>query len=300
MVAFYKHDIPSWMDGTEGLSDGAYRAYHVICQLIYLHEGPVMLNERGIAGRCNQAVKSFRKHFQELLDAGKLTVSDGRIFNARAALELENVRKNRENAGKGGKTSADARKNLHEHEIDADNPLKNKDEGQAALQDDPSLKEKRREEKKLASTVEGGTSGSQIDTDYARLQAEIAQAFAEAGNAIPPHPGRARVWLANGFSPDLIISVIREGLARKPDISNLSYFDNRLREAAETKPAEKTAQTAYKPEEVFTEELWTRAIEGYKRTKHWSYGKWSLPPDMPGCSIPQHILAAHGYSRAAA
>ena len=32
----------------EALSDGAYRAYHVICQLIYLNEGPVALNEHGI------------------------------------------------------------------------------------------------------------------------------------------------------------------------------------------------------------------------------------------------------------
>ena len=132
------------------------------------------------------------------------------------------------------------------------------------------------------------------------MQIEIAQAFCEAGSAIPPHPGRARVWLANGFSPELIISVIREGLARKPDISALSYFDNRLKEAAATKPQEEPAAKPYNPDEVFTDDVWNRAIEGWKRTKHWSYGKWSLPPDMPGCKIPAHVLAAHGYGRAAA
>jgi uncharacterized protein YdaU (DUF1376 family) len=55
-----------------------------------------------------------------------------------------------------------------------------------------------------------------------------------------------------------------------------------------------------KQDDVFTDEVWDRAITGWKRTKHWSYGKWSLPPDMPGCKIPQHVLAAHGYGRAAA
>ena len=51
MVAWYKHDIPDWMDGTEGLDDGPYRVHHVVCQLIYLNEGPIALNEKGIAGR---------------------------------------------------------------------------------------------------------------------------------------------------------------------------------------------------------------------------------------------------------
>jgi len=48
-----KHDIAAWMDGTEQLDAEPYRAYHVICQLIYLNEGPVPLQFRGpYAGRC--------------------------------------------------------------------------------------------------------------------------------------------------------------------------------------------------------------------------------------------------------
>ncbi len=44
-MEFYRHEIPSWMDGTEALSDGQYRLYHVVCQLIYQNEGPIRLNE---------------------------------------------------------------------------------------------------------------------------------------------------------------------------------------------------------------------------------------------------------------
>lgn len=84
MVGFYKHDIPAWMDGTEALSDGAYRAYHVIVQLIMLNEGPIALDERGIAGRCNQDLRTFRVHLATFLRAGKLTLSDGLLSIERA------------------------------------------------------------------------------------------------------------------------------------------------------------------------------------------------------------------------
>lgn len=147
MVAWFKHDIPAWMDGTEALDAEPYRAYHVICQLIYLNEGPIALNEHGIAGRCKQSIRTFRASLQTLLDLGKLTLSDGRLANSRAEKELENVSENRVNASKGGKKSAEARNS-------PDKPLKNNDEAQASLHEDRSLKtrlEETREEKKETS-----------------------------------------------------------------------------------------------------------------------------------------------------
>jgi len=150
MVGFYKHDIPAWMDGTENLSDAAYRAYHVVVQLIMLNEGPITPNDRGIAGRCNMTVKAFTKALAELLAAGKLTMHDGRICNARAAVELRFVEKNRENAGKGGKTRAFREKAGKNESGRTSNPLENNDAGQAALNDVSSLKDERR----LDKTVE--------------------------------------------------------------------------------------------------------------------------------------------------
>lgn len=133
MVAWFKHDIPAWMDGTEDLPDGAYRAYHVICQLIYLHEGPIALNEHGIAGRCHQHVLTFRKNLKTLIDAGKLTLVDGRLSNDRAAIELQQVANQRATSGKGGRGSSGVAKRLvgGSPEVDprltvgqSDNPLK--------------------------------------------------------------------------------------------------------------------------------------------------------------------------------
>lgn len=93
MVAYYKHNIAHWMDGTEDLSHTAYRAYHVICQLIYLHEGPITLNEQGIAGRCKQKPSVFRRAIKELVDANKIRIVDGKIDNARAEDELVKINK---------------------------------------------------------------------------------------------------------------------------------------------------------------------------------------------------------------
>ena len=93
MVAWYKHDIPDWMDGTEGLDDGPYRVHHVVCQLIYLNEGPIALNEKGIAGRCNQSTRAFRAHLQVLLDQNKLTLIDGRLANSRPIPNSKRSRK---------------------------------------------------------------------------------------------------------------------------------------------------------------------------------------------------------------
>lgn len=106
MVAWYKHDIPAWMDGTEALDDGPYRAYHVICQLIYLNEGPIALNETGIAGRCKQHILTFRRNLRTLIELKKLTLIDGRLSNDRAATELQSVAEHRATSAKGGRGSA--------------------------------------------------------------------------------------------------------------------------------------------------------------------------------------------------
>lgn len=96
MVAYYQRSISAWMDGTEGLDDGEYRAYDVICNLIYLNDGPIIIHESGIAGRCNQHPLRFRRNFAKLVERGKLVVgADGKISNARVESELKKIRARR-------------------------------------------------------------------------------------------------------------------------------------------------------------------------------------------------------------
>jgi hypothetical protein len=152
MVGWYKHDIPAWMDGTEALGDGPYRAYHVICQLIYLNEGPIALNEHGIAGRCHQHILAFRRHLKSLLDDGKLVLIDGRLSNDRAATELQLVNDHRTTSGKGGRNSRGVTKGSS---VDKpDNILKDKATASSPLLPEQHHKtrlEETREEKKDAA-----------------------------------------------------------------------------------------------------------------------------------------------------
>lgn len=96
MVEYYQRTISAWMDGTESLDDGEYRAYDVICNLIYLNDGPIVMHESGIAGRCNQHPLRFRRNFEKLVALGKIVVgADGKISNARVAAELAKIRSRR-------------------------------------------------------------------------------------------------------------------------------------------------------------------------------------------------------------
>ncbi|MCP3475092.1 YdaU family protein [Bradyrhizobium sp. CCGUVB1N3] len=159
MVTFYKHHIPDWMDGTEDLDDGPYRAYHVVCQLIYLNEGPITLHEKGIAGRCHQHVLAFRKNLRVLIDAGKLQLIDGRLHNNRAATELESVVDHRATSARGGRGSAGVAKGSARGSAEVrdrfdagppNNTLKNNDQATVPLFDQQQHKtreEKTREEK---------------------------------------------------------------------------------------------------------------------------------------------------------
>jgi uncharacterized protein YdaU (DUF1376 family) len=158
MVTFYKHHIPDWMDGTEYMDAETYRTYHVICQLIYLNEGPITNNEHGIAGRCNQSVRLFRACLERLVVDGKLTLENGRLGNLRAIFELENLRVNREHARRGGENSRGVPKSSNK-------ALKNNEQATAPLFEQNSLKEKRRLEKRREdspSSKEEGRSGQLV------------------------------------------------------------------------------------------------------------------------------------------
>lgn len=174
MVDFYRHDIVGWMDGTEGLDHLEYRVYHVVCELIYLNEGPITFNPRGIAGRCNMRLDHLRRAVASLVEKGKLRMAEDLLSNDRCERELELIRQNRKNAAKGGRGSSRRAKNgssanandayanakassetvsassanaKESYTIgDADNPLKYKDSGSAPLADKVSLLEESRVE----------------------------------------------------------------------------------------------------------------------------------------------------------
>lgn len=96
MASFYKHHIMDWRSGTSGLSDRAYRVYHVIIEEIMLNDGAVPLHERSLAGKSNRSTRDFRAALDELVEAGKVIVKDGFLHNPRAEAELDAIQKSRE------------------------------------------------------------------------------------------------------------------------------------------------------------------------------------------------------------
>lgn len=273
MVNWYKHDIPAWMDGTESLSDGAYRAYHVICQLIYLNEGPIACNEHGIAGRCRQSLRAFRRNLKELMDAEKITLVNGRLGNYRADAELAKIHDNRIKAGEGGEKSGEIRKSKAK-------ALKNNDTVQPTLPDDRSLKDKTREDE----------TRIEPDPRAIELRKAIVNAYAAVNSPHIPDTSRVEVWLRQGHDPEIILATVRSRLERKPSISTLSYFDNAIREAHEACRA--TAATA---EEID----WHHWCQFFKANGSWPTFLGPTP-DLTGCRAPADVLYQYGFSEEAA
>ena len=245
MVVWYKHNIPDWMDGTEGLDDGPYRAYHVVCQLIYLHEGPIALNEKGIAGRCKQHVLAFRHNLKVLLDLKKLTLADGRLDNNRASTELEHVANHRATSAKGGEGSAGVAKRSRGGRAEVDdrsagdssnNHLKNNDRATAALSETQHHKtreeETRREEiPVVVEAREGKSVFSDVDFD---LTSRIlkAQGLTEGDLSTVGTTYIAKKWTDQGWQPDLIVATIERVMAKRDKApNNLRYFEQAIADA---------------------------------------------------------------------
>ncbi|MBB2964330.1 DUF1376 domain-containing protein [Methylobacterium sp. R2-1] len=293
MVGFYKHDIPAWMDGTEALSDGAYRAYHVIVQLIMLNEGPIALNERGLAGRCNQTLKLFLRHLDELVRAGKLAVEEGRISNTRAARELEIVQKNRENAGKGGKISGQRRNSSADMENSPANSLKNNESDRAPLHKIRSLKEKRRDNTPI---VPKGTEPDGF--------AEFWAAYPRRGGDNPRKPA-LRAYVAairRGATHAVIMANLRryaadlaergkigsEFVAQATTWLNQDRFEPM---AGQTDPLGGPSSDPRAFLASLTDDDWRRHVSGWRRTGgQWLLAQRTAPPNDPRTLVPQHIL----------
>ena len=152
MVAWYRHYIAAWMDGTEELTDSEYRVYHVVCQLIYLNDGPITRHDRGIAGRCNQDVRRTKPILNRLISIGKLHEKSGQLSNDRTESELGHVEV------KGG--SQGVRKGFAgtTKGVDACKPLKNNNPPSATPPLEKTIEEKRREEKEVKAKRPNGRS----------------------------------------------------------------------------------------------------------------------------------------------
>ena len=111
MSSFYKMDPAAWDFGTSELSLEQEAAYLRIVNAIHKHDGPVPNNDRVLAGLFRTSTRKARALLDSLVDAGKVTVEDGKIWNDRARSDM--VRRGftsvsrAESGAKGGRTRAE-------------------------------------------------------------------------------------------------------------------------------------------------------------------------------------------------
>ena len=110
MSNFYKMDPAAWDFGTAELTLEQEAAYLRIVNAIHKHDGPVPYVDRVIAGLFRCSTRKAKRLVAELIEAGKITVEDGHIWNERARSELVHRQLASSSAAvrgsKGGRTRA--------------------------------------------------------------------------------------------------------------------------------------------------------------------------------------------------
>ena len=151
MTDFYKMDPADWDQGTARLSLEEEAAYLRIVNSIHKHKGPVPDVDRVLAGMFRTSTRRARSLVLALIDAGKIIIEDGAIWNDRARADLVHrgfVSVSRAESGaKGGRKSAEARAK----------PLETNKPEQAIAS---TREEKRREDK-----IETKVSRASVETD---------------------------------------------------------------------------------------------------------------------------------------
>jgi hypothetical protein len=139
-------------------------------------------------------------------------------------------------------------------------------------------------EQSIAETEQSrADAGGKISVLEKVLRTDLMEAF---GPSRTPDLSRTSIWLSKGYSSTLILEIVRDGLARKPDIATLNYFDAALAEKhanRQESPSERAAATVDMD----------KVAEMFKKTGVWS--KYAGPePGLTGCKCPPEILAKHG------
>lgn len=174
---FYKMDPAAWDFGTAELSLEAEAAYLRIVNAIHKHDGPVPNNDRVLAGLFRSSTRKARALLQDLLDAGKVSIDGGFIWNERARSDL--VRRGfatisaSERGAKGGRKRAE----------NAAKALENNKSGQAIASS--RIEENRIEEKEeaIASKKKPISRAVQLPEGWVPSERNIADAEAKGFSA---------------------------------------------------------------------------------------------------------------------
>lgn len=230
MADFYKLEIANWNEGTAILTLEQEAAYLRVINAIRQNEQPITLNTFALCGmwRCNE--RKAKRLLGELIEAGKLSIEDGRIVNRKAvddASALSRLRAERQSAGhRGGVESGKSRSNA----------LTNNETGEASA----STREEKSRVEENSSSRSSARESEKPDPDEPKKTAEIViltpeadslydQVIAAVGfnrSTMPAYwmpPGaiiHVNRWLALGLTAEEIIATARHNRAAHKDPPN--------------------------------------------------------------------------------
>lgn len=234
MAEYYKFEIANWNEGTQNLTLEQEAAYLRVVNAIRLHDQPITFNKFALCGmwRCNE--RKAKRLLDELIEAGKLRLSDGKIINDKAvddASTLSRLRSDRSSAGRRGGIESGKSRSKH---------MKSNDTGEAIAST--------REEKRREYSSSAGAREPKSDQDPTHRERLLDAIGADRSGCIGPngtvlgtvaHMEHAKRWSEMGLSVDRQCAVIREVIQRKQDKDpffvprSFGYFDGPMQEAAQ-------------------------------------------------------------------
>lgn len=214
-------------------------AYNTLLDMIYDRGGPLIDNERLLAGYMNCSVRKWRQLREDLIAKGKISIDrDGMITNRRARKEIENQSKTQrkliEAGAKGGRTRAENEKLSNE----------TSESGQASLGaglSDPQAIRADSRSQKPESRRDSTPTSVNARAPEPRLPVDVRKVMEEGGFVSPPPDlDLLRQWYALGASldQDILPTVCRlRANADRPPFK-LKFFDAAIREKLAADQAE--------------------------------------------------------------
>jgi uncharacterized protein YdaU (DUF1376 family) len=108
-IPYFTFYPEKFMGGVRGMSAQEVGVYTMLLCRMYEEDGAVEYNTLRLSTYCGMRVKTFTDVAEKLMALGKITMEDGRIFNARAAIEISDRADKLKNNSKAGKISAEKR-----------------------------------------------------------------------------------------------------------------------------------------------------------------------------------------------
>jgi uncharacterized protein YdaU (DUF1376 family) len=109
-LRWYKRDPAKALKGMQRLNLEQRGAYNTILDLIYLHDGKLIDDDRFLAGNMGADIRKWRNVKKQLLALGRISIRDGYIHDDVADVEAEVALNRIESARHAGQKSAEARR----------------------------------------------------------------------------------------------------------------------------------------------------------------------------------------------